>query len=70
MPIYEFRCACGRQFEKLCRMNEQGAVSCPACGEEARRIMSSFRTGGGSGEGGSASGSSCGSCSSSSCSSC
>ncbi len=69
MPIYEFRCACGRQFEKLCRMNEQGEVSCPACGEAARRIMSTFRTGG-SGEGGSASGSSCGSCSSSSCSSC
>ncbi len=69
MPIYEFRCECGQQFEKLCRMDENEAVPCPECGQEARRIMSLFRTSGGSG-GGSSPGGGCSSCSSSSCSSC
>ncbi len=69
MPIYEFRCDCGVQFEKLCRMREEAVQHCPQCGAEARRIISLFRTGGGS-TGGSTTGSSCSSCCSSSCSSC
>ncbi len=72
MPIYEFRCDCGQQFEKLCRMNEEATVHCPKCNKETRRIMSLFRTGGGGGNGAisGSSGGGCGSCSSSSCSSC
>ncbi len=73
MPIYEFLCGCGHRFEKLCKIDEGAAFSCPQCGGEGRRVMSAFRTGrsssfdGGGDIGGS---SGCSSCSSSSCATC
>jgi putative FmdB family regulatory protein len=40
MPIYEYQCLdCGHTFEKLQSLQESPA-SCPACGKEARRVMS------------------------------
>ncbi|MGI5876305.1 MAG: FmdB family zinc ribbon protein [Dethiobacteria bacterium] len=72
MPIYEFRCECGHQFEKLCKVNEQrSSYPCPECEGEARRVMSTFRKMGSSTSfGESCSAGSCSSCSGGSCSSC
>ena len=52
MPLYEFKCeACGQVAEELRPMASMDeAKECPACGGQARRIVSrtSFRlTGGG-----------------------
>jgi len=74
MPIYEYRCNCGYQFEKLCRMNDTSVQLCPKCGGETRKVVSLFRTGRSSGSFGgddySSGGSSCSGCSSSSCAGC
>jgi putative FmdB family regulatory protein len=33
MPIYEYACTCGRQFEELIvRRSDEAEVKCPACG--------------------------------------
>ncbi|HAP31965.1 MAG TPA: zinc ribbon domain-containing protein [Firmicutes bacterium] len=45
MPIFEFRCSCGRTFEKLCRSDEGVAPACPGCGSAAQKIFSSFSVG-------------------------
>ena len=45
MPIYEFLCECGNRFEKLCKIDENSVSPCPKCGEESRRVMSTFQRG-------------------------
>lgn len=40
MPTYEYRCPKGHQFEKFQRITEPPAAQCPACGQEAERLMS------------------------------
>lgn len=36
MPIYEYDCECGAQFERIKRMTEHTAThKCPKCGKEA-----------------------------------
>ncbi|MDR2142366.1 MAG: zinc ribbon domain-containing protein [Deltaproteobacteria bacterium] len=77
MPIYEYKCPqCGQEFETLVTRSQE-LIACPGCGHErCDKLMSSFRSLGGSkspdGLGGSyaSSGSGCGSCSSSSCAGC
>ena len=49
MPLYEYRCdRCGEVFEKLRRMSDaDDQTECPRCESAgARRILSSFATGG------------------------
>lgn len=42
MPIYEYRCECGKEFEELRLMSQYSEPStCPKCGADANRIMSS-----------------------------
>lgn len=42
MPIYEYKCRCGQEFEKLKQMSQYSELSiCPECGKEADRTMSS-----------------------------
>jgi putative FmdB family regulatory protein len=36
MPIYEYTCECGHQFEDLVR-NAEEEVACPECGQIAER---------------------------------
>jgi putative FmdB family regulatory protein len=40
MPTYEYRCPQGHEFEKFQRMSEPPAAQCPACGQEASRLLS------------------------------
>ena len=41
MPIYEYRCKCGKKFEKLRLMSQYSEPStCTKCGKEADRIIS------------------------------
>ena len=41
MPTYEYACgACGRRFEKFQPMSHPPVDRCPACGGEARRLLS------------------------------
>lgn len=44
MPIYEYRCPkCGIDFELVRPMSEMGKpTSCPECGAEAERLVSTF----------------------------
>ena len=43
MPIYEYECSCGEQFEKVRPMSEYALPSvCPECDKDADRIMSTF----------------------------
>lgn len=73
MPIYEFLCDCGNRFEKLCKIDDKPVSVCPECGEDARRVMSTFRKGrsaGGSNTDTFSAGSGCSGCSSSSCAGC
>ncbi|MDP2873114.1 MAG: zinc ribbon domain-containing protein [Bacillota bacterium] len=45
VPIYEFKCcACGRRFEELCPVGEDGSsLVCPDCGSERlKRCASTF----------------------------
>ncbi len=49
MPLYEYRCnQCGEVFERLRRFSEADEKTpCPRCqAEDARRLLSSFATGG------------------------
>lgn len=36
MPLYVFRCACGREFEDLCA-TDTTTQNCPDCGQQAER---------------------------------
>ena len=41
MPLYEFQCECGLQFEKLFkRVTDVKTLPCPTCGKEAKKMMS------------------------------
>lgn len=41
MPIYEYRCECGQEFEKLRPMSQCSESSvCPECGKEANKVIS------------------------------
>ncbi len=40
MPTYEYRCPKGHEFEKFQRMSEPPVAQCPACGQEATRLLS------------------------------
>jgi putative FmdB family regulatory protein len=40
MPTYEYRCPKGHEFEMFQRMSEPPVAQCPACGQEASRMLS------------------------------
>jgi putative FmdB family regulatory protein len=41
LPIYEYECSkCSYRFELKRSFNENGSVTCPQCGCEARKIFS------------------------------
>lgn len=43
MPIYEYRCGCGQEFEELKLMSQCSESSvCPQCGVRAERKISSM----------------------------
>jgi putative FmdB family regulatory protein len=44
MPVYEYRCpACARLFEKLVSYSQADRdAECPACGERAGKVLSTF----------------------------
>jgi len=39
MPVYEFKCECGHNFEELVKMGTS-AQECPKCRRKAKKIMS------------------------------
>lgn len=42
MPIYEYHCqSCSKTIEKI-QQQAQDEISCPACGEHAKRSVSVF----------------------------
>jgi putative FmdB family regulatory protein len=45
MPIYEYRCACGRTVEVLAGLGAPPPM-CPACGAQTRKSISGFAVGG------------------------
>ena len=40
MPIYEYRCHNGHEFEALQRMSAEPLSSCESCGAPAQRVLS------------------------------
>lgn len=41
MPTYEYRCdACGHEFERVQRFDEERVARCPNCGARPRRLLS------------------------------
>ena len=40
MPIYEYRCPKGHEFELFQRISEEPGAPCPVCGEKAERQLS------------------------------
>jgi len=42
MPLYDFECDCGNEFECILSMNQSNDLQkCPKCGEKAFRIIKS-----------------------------
>jgi len=42
MPTYEYECLnCGHNFEAFQKMSDKHLSSCPLCGKEVRRLISS-----------------------------
>ncbi|MEZ7211430.1 zinc ribbon domain-containing protein [Pantoea ananatis] len=39
MPMYDFECDCGQQFEAIRRINERDKAQCPYCFSEARQML-------------------------------
>ena len=39
MPVYEFECKCGHNFEELVKMDTK-SMKCPLCQKNAPKIMS------------------------------
>ena len=52
MPIYEYACTCGTQFEQfILRKSEEAEVACPRCGSrEVQRQLSRAAISSGAGE--------------------
>lgn len=40
MPMYDYHCQCGREFEALRKYSESQAASCPSCIREAPKALS------------------------------
>jgi len=40
MPTYEYRCACGNEFEVFQGIMAKPAAKCPECGRKAQRLIS------------------------------
>ncbi|MFO8073255.1 MAG: zinc ribbon domain-containing protein [Polyangia bacterium] len=62
MPLYEYFCEnCEQSFELIRSASSEDEVSCPECGEPARKLLSGFAVGAsGGGSGHASSGGSCG----------
>lgn len=43
MPVYEYRCECGHEFEDLNRMSERHRAECIRCGKFADQLISAPR---------------------------
>ena len=41
MPTYEYRCQKGHEFELFQRMSDDPVSTCPECGAQAERLLSS-----------------------------
>lgn len=42
MPLYEYRClSCGKKFEWLQSFNDPPLATCPDCGQEVKKLISS-----------------------------
>ena len=40
MPLYEYECfLCNHRFERILRVADASAVSCPECGGKVRRLL-------------------------------
>jgi putative FmdB family regulatory protein len=40
MPLYEYECfVCGQGFERIRKVADASAVSCPECGGKVRRLL-------------------------------
>ena len=71
MPIYEYHCcSCENDFEKLVFGQEE--VTCPKCGGEVKKVMSTccFKSGAGDFKTSGTGKSGCSSCSATSCATC
>lgn len=42
MPMYDYICECGKEFEALQRMDDRMTATCD-CGEQARMVISPVR---------------------------
>lgn len=40
MPLYDFTCGGGHQFEMFVPLTEEAQPSCPSCGRQARKLLS------------------------------
>ncbi len=40
MPVYEYRCSSGHQYEKTEGFDAPAAQPCPSCGSKAKRMIS------------------------------
>lgn len=40
MPLFEYVCDCGFQFERQKPISERETHTCPQCGQTARKVMS------------------------------
>ena len=41
MPTYDYECSkCGNRFEKFQKMSDRPSASCPDCGADAHRLIS------------------------------
>lgn len=49
MPNYAYKCKeCGREFEKIVKLDEKDRVNCIHCGGAVNRMLASFNIVGGS----------------------
>jgi putative FmdB family regulatory protein len=70
MPIYEYKCSCGEEFEKLV-MNSSASIECPKCkSTDVTKKFSAFGMSGVDKPFAGSSGCNKSSCSKGSCSSC
>jgi putative FmdB family regulatory protein len=40
MPLYDYKCICGKTFEAMKQMSERACAECPDCGIMANKILS------------------------------